>query len=155
MEHLPSVLTRAESDALGARIARSFATHRLGLWAIEVPGVAPFIGFAGLSIPAFTAHFTPCVEVGWRLARAYWGAGYATEAARAAIGDGFARLNLDEIVAFTVPANDRSTRVMERLGMHRSPEDDFVHPALPAGHRLSPHLLYRVKREEWDLRRPE
>jgi len=149
MEHLPSPLTREESDALAERIARSFADHRLGLWALEVPGVAPFIGFTGLSIPAFDAPFMPCVEVGWRLARAHWGAGYASEAARAAITDGFDRLALAEIVSFTVLANERSRRVMERLGMHRSAEDDFDHPRLPAGHRLAPHVLYRLKVEEW------
>jgi RimJ/RimL family protein N-acetyltransferase len=152
MEHLPSVLTRQESDALASRIAQSFAAHQLGLWAIEVPGVAPFIGFAGLAIPTFEAHFTPCVEVGWRLARPFWGAGYATEAARAAVGDGFKRLGLREIVSFTVPANARSWGVMERLGMHRAPEDDFDHPKLPAGHRLARHVLYRLTRAEWETR---
>lgn len=149
MEHMPAVLTRQESETLAERIARSFAAHQLGLWAIEVPGVAPFIGFAGLAIPTFEAHFTPCVEVGWRLGRAFWGAGYATEAARAAVADGFERLGLGEIVSFTVPANTRSWRVMERIGMHRAPEDDFDHPKLPAGDRLARHVLYRLTRAEW------
>jgi RimJ/RimL family protein N-acetyltransferase len=149
MEYMPAPLTREESDALAARIARSFADERLGLWAIEVPGVAPFVGFAGLSIPAFEAPFTPCVEVGWRLARGHWGFGYATEAARAAMKDGFERLGLEEIVSFTVPSNKRSRRVMDRLGMHRAPEDDFDHPRLPARHRFAPHVLYRLTRDEW------
>jgi RimJ/RimL family protein N-acetyltransferase len=149
MEHMPSLLTREESDATVARIARSFSDHGLGLWALEVPGVAPFIGFAGLSVPAFDAPFMPSVEVGWRLARAHWGVGYASEAARAAIADGFERLKLDEIVSFTVLANRRSWMVMERIGMRRSPEDDFDHPRLPAGHPLARHVLYRLTREEW------
>ena len=152
MEHMPSLLTRAEREAMVARIARSFSDHGLGLWAIEVPGSAPFIGYAGLSIPAFEAPFMPCVEVGWRLARGHWGAGYATEAARAAIADGFERLALGEIVSFTILANRRSWRVMERLGMHRSPADDFDHPRLPPGHELRPHILYRLARTEWERR---
>jgi RimJ/RimL family protein N-acetyltransferase len=149
MEHMPALLTRAESDAMAGRIARSFDERGLGLWALEVPGVAAFIGYAGLSIPAFDAPFTPCVEVGWRLAHAHWGAGYAGEAARRAIADGFDRLKLDEIVSFTVLANHRSWRLMERLGMRRAPADDFDHPRLPAGHRLARHVLYRLKRGEW------
>jgi RimJ/RimL family protein N-acetyltransferase len=149
MEHMPSLLTRDESDAMGARIARSFDEHGLGLWAVEVPRVAPFIGYVGLFIPTFDAPFMPCVEVGWRLAYAHWGSGYAREAARAAIADGFERLGLAEIVSFTVLANERSWKLMEKLGMRRSSEDDFDHPRLPPGHKLARHILYRVKREEW------
>jgi RimJ/RimL family protein N-acetyltransferase len=149
MEHMPALLTREESDAMAARIARSFAEHGLGLWAVEAPGVAPFIGYTGLSVPSFDAPFQPCVEVGWRLARAHWGFGYATEGARAALTDGFERCGLDAIVSFTVQANRRSWSVMERLGMRRSPEEDFDHPRLPVGHRLRRHVLYRVTREEW------
>jgi RimJ/RimL family protein N-acetyltransferase len=148
MEHLPKLLRREESDALAERIARSFSDRALGLFALEIPGVAPFIGFAGLSIPGFDAPFMPCVEVGWRLARTHWGKGYATEAARVAMTDGFERLGLREIVSFTVPENVRSRKVMERLGMHHSPEDDFDHPEL-VGHRLSRHVLYRLRPEEW------
>ena len=146
MEHFPAPLSRAESDALAARIAAHFAAHGFGLWAVEVPGVTAFIGFVGLAVPSFTAPFTPCVEIGWRLAAAHWGAGYATEGARAALDFGFGSLGLDEIVSFTVPANQRSRRVMERLGMHRAPEDDFDHPLLPPGHPLRPHVLYRMRR---------
>ena len=145
-EHLPAPLSRAESDALIARIEAHFEQHGFGLWAVEIPGVAPCAGFAGLSIPGFQAHFTPCVEIGWRLASACWGAGYATEAARAALAFGFGELGLREIVSFTVPANVRSRRVMEKLGMSHQLEDDFDHPALPAGHPLRPHVLYRLAR---------
>jgi RimJ/RimL family protein N-acetyltransferase len=149
MEFLPKPLDRAESDALASRIRDHFARHRFGLWAIEAPGVADFIGFVGLSIPSFTARFTPCVEIGWRLASQYWGHGYATEAARAALAFGFCDLALDEIVSFTVPTNWRSREVMERLGMTRAASDDFEHPALPEGHPLRSHVLYRLQRRDW------
>ena len=98
---------------------------------MEIPGVVPFVGFVGLSVPRFEAHFTPCVEIGWRLSPEHWGRGYATEAARAALVFGFETLQLDEIVSFTVPENLRSRRVMEKIGMSHSPADDFDHPALP------------------------
>lgn len=137
-------LSRRESDATADRIAAHFGQHGFGLWAAELPGAAPFLGFVGLSIPSFAAHFTPCVEVGWRFARRWWGHGYATEGARAAAGFGFRTLGLAEIVSFTVPANVRSLAVMQRLGMRRAPEDDFEHPLLPPGHRLRRHVLYRL-----------
>jgi RimJ/RimL family protein N-acetyltransferase len=146
MEFFPRPLDRTESDALAARIRNQFARSGFGLWAVEVCGVAPFIGFVGLSVPSFEAHFTPCVEIGWRLAREFWGRGYATEAARAALDFGFHRLELEEIVSFTVPANRRSRSVMERLGMTHSPDDDFENPRIPQGHPLRHHLLYRMAR---------
>jgi RimJ/RimL family protein N-acetyltransferase len=146
MEFLPKPLDRAESDARAAGIRDHFTRHGFGLWAVEVRGVADFIGFVGLSVPGFEAHFTPCVEVGWRLAFEHWGLGYATEAARAALDFGFQSLALQEIVSFTVPANRRSTAVMERIGMTRAPADDFDHPTLPEGHRLRRHVLYRATR---------
>lgn len=145
-EFLPAPLSRADSDALVDRIEAHFAAHGFGLWAVEVPGEIPFAGFVGLAVPAFEAAFTPCVEVGWRLAAACWGRGYASEGARAALAFGFAQLALAEIVSFTVPANVRSRRVMERLGMTRDPADDFDHPALPDGHPLRRHVLYRAVR---------
>jgi RimJ/RimL family protein N-acetyltransferase len=98
----------------------------------------------GLAVPPWTAPFTPCVEIGWRLARAHWGRGYAQEAAAAALDHGFGVLGLDEIVSFTVPANHRSRAVMERLGMRRSAADDFDHPRVPPGHPLRRHVLYRI-----------
>jgi RimJ/RimL family protein N-acetyltransferase len=148
MEHLPATLSRAESDAAAARIRRELAERGFGLWALELPGVAPFVGFTGLAVPLFEAHFTPCVEVGWRLAREHWGNGYATEAAHATLAFGFERLGLAEIVSFTAVGNVRSRRVMEKLGMQRDPADDFEHPALAPGHRLRPHVLYRIRRGE-------
>ena len=146
MEFFPKPLSRAESDAMVARIKDLFDRRGFGLWAVEVPGVAEFIGFVGLWTPNFEAHFTPCVEVGWRLAREHWGRGYATEAARGALDFGFGPLGLLEIVSMTVPANRRSWGVMERIGMTRSPVDDFDHPNLPEGHPLRRHMLYRARK---------
>jgi RimJ/RimL family protein N-acetyltransferase len=135
-----------ESQSQAAAIAEQFHRHGFGFWAAEVIGVAQFVGFVGLSIPSFEAHFTPCVEIGWRLAFEHWGHGYATEAARAAADCGFERLGLEEIVAFTVPANWRSRHVMEQLRMTCDPADDFDHPRLPPGHPLRRHVLYRLRR---------
>jgi RimJ/RimL family protein N-acetyltransferase len=149
MQFFPKPLTRAESDAVAGRMREHLARHGFGFWAVEAPGVAELVGAVGLLVPSFEAPFTPCVEVGWRLARDYWGRGYATEAASAALAFGFDRLGLDEIVSFTVPANLPSRRVMERLGMTRSPADDFEHPFLPAGHPLCHHVLYRLSRSSW------
>lgn len=145
MRHFPGLLSRAESDALAERIERHFAEKGYGPWAVEVRGGPPFIGFTGLGEVPFDAQFTPAVEVGWRLARAYWGLGYASEAAATALTYGFNVLGLQEIVAFTVPANARSRRVMERIGMHRDQAGDFDHPRLPAGHPLRRHALYRKR----------
>jgi RimJ/RimL family protein N-acetyltransferase len=146
VEHLPSALSREESDGLVARIDAHFGRHGFGLWAVEIHAGARFAGFLGLAVPGFEAHFTPCVEVGWRLAAELWGHGYATEAARAVLTFGFETLRLSEIVSFTVPGNVRSRRVMEKLGMRHDPVDDFDHPALPEGHRLRRHVLYRIAR---------
>ncbi|MFT3769573.1 MAG: GNAT family N-acetyltransferase [Minicystis sp.] len=145
-EHLPGPLSRAQSDALVERIEAHFEQRGFGLWAVEIEGFTPCAGFVGLSVPRFEARFTPCVEVGWRLGAEHWGHGYATEAARAAVAFGFETLGLAEIVSFTVPANLRSRRVMERIGMTRDPADDFDHPLLPEGHALRRHVLYRIAR---------
>jgi RimJ/RimL family protein N-acetyltransferase len=145
MRHYPSTLTRAESDARVGQYERAWARDGIGKWAVEIPGVAALAGSVGLAIPPFEASFTPCVEVGWRLAREHWGHGYATEAARAALEFGFHRLGLERIVAFAIPANTRSVRVMEKLGMRYSGE--FAHPLLAEGHRLRRHVLYLAVRE--------
>lgn len=151
MEFLPAPLSRAESDAMAARIEATFDERGVGLWAVEVaggaaagPAAGSFAGFVGLWPTSFDAHFTPAVEVGWRLARTHWGRGYATEAARTALADGFDRLALPEIVSFTALVNRRSARVMARLGMSHDPGEDFDHPRLPPGHRLRRHVLYRL-----------
>lgn len=144
MEHFPELLTRRQSDELVERIEAGFAEGGFFLWAVEVRASGEFVGFTGLAAPGFEAHFTPAVEIGWRLARSAWGNGYATEAARRALEFGFED-GLDEIVSFTTPANRRSRAVMERLGMSHDPADDFDHPSLPPGHPLRPHVLYRLK----------
>lgn len=150
MEHFPAPLTRAESDALVERIEATFTREGLGLWAVEVSATGELAGFVGLARPAFAAHFTPAVEVGWRLAAAHWGRGYAAEAARAAVADGFDRLGLDEIVSFTSVGNVRSQRVMRAIGMTHDPADDFDHPGMPPSHRLVRHVLYRLSRSAHD-----
>jgi RimJ/RimL family protein N-acetyltransferase len=145
MEYFAAALSREESDALAARIESHFDRHGFGLWAVEIPTVAPFAGFIGLSIAGFKAHFTPAVEIGWRLAATHWNRGYATEGARAVLAFGFEALGLAEIVSFTTLANHRSRRVMERIGMTHDPSDDFDYPTLPAGHPLRRHVLYRTR----------
>jgi len=152
-EFLPGPLSREESDALVARIESHFEQYGYGLWAVEIDGVAPFAGFIGLARPRFTAHFTPCVEIGWRLAEAHWGKGYASEGAHAVLEHGFTAFAFAEIVSFTVPANHRSRRVMERIGMTHSEADDFDHPLLPQGHPLRRHVLYRLARNRSRQRR--
>jgi RimJ/RimL family protein N-acetyltransferase len=147
MEHFPSTLSPKQSAALVERIEAGFEVHGYGLWAVEMPGHAPFVGFVGLSQVGPPLSFAPAVEVGWRLARPYWGRGLATEAALAAIAFGFERHALREIVSFTSLGNVRSRRVMERLGMHRDPSDDFDHPLLPVGDLLRRHVLYRLQSE--------
>jgi len=146
MEHFPAPLSPAESDALMARAEAHFAQHGFGPFAAELRETSEFIGFIGLSVPAFDAPFMPAVEIGWRLAFEHWGKGLASEGARAALAFGFGELNLEEVVSFTVPANLRSRRVMERLGMTRDPTDDFDHPNLPPDHPLRRHVLYRISR---------
>jgi RimJ/RimL family protein N-acetyltransferase len=151
MEFMPNILLEQESDALADRIETHFERHRFGLCAVELRGSGAFVGFIGLNVPSFKAAFTPCVEVGWRLAAEYWNQGLATEGAREIVGYGFDELGLEELVSFTVPANFRSRRVMEKLGMTHEPRDDFDHPRLPAEHPLRRHLLYRLARTKWNL----
>ena len=140
MEHFPSALTRHESDLFADSIAAHLDEHGWGTYAVEVIDGPPFVGYVGLAAPDWLG----AVEVRWRLAREHWGHGFATEGARAAIGDAFTRLGLEEIVAITVPANERSRSVMRRLGMTHDPADDFDHPYLPEAHALRRHVKYRI-----------
>jgi ribosomal-protein-alanine N-acetyltransferase len=142
MEFFPAALSRAESDAMVARLQVGLEARGWGDWCLDIDGICA--GFVGLSAPTFEARFTPCVEIGWRMASRYWGHGYATEAARLALDFGFRRIGLQEIVSFTTVANWRSRRVMERLGMRRDLSDDFDHPRIAPGHPLRPHVLYRL-----------
>ena len=146
MEFFPKRLTREESDAMVGRIESHFRAKGFGLYAAELRDKAGFVGYVGLHTPTFEAHFTPCVEIGWRLASDVWGQGLATEGAMAVVRHAFEDLGLDEIVSFTVPANQRSIRVMEKIGMTRDPADDFEHPNLPEGHPLRHHVLFRLRK---------
>jgi RimJ/RimL family protein N-acetyltransferase len=147
MEFFPAVLTPAQSDETIARVEKHWRQHGFGVYAVECIADRRFAGFIGLIVPAFEAPFTPCVEIGWRLAVDFWGQGFATEGARAVVQHAFDGLGLDSLVSMTVPANLRSRRVMEKLGMTRDPADDFDHPKLPQGHPLRRHVLYRLRKE--------
>ena len=145
MEYFPKTMTLEESQAMFDRFHAHVDEHGFGIWAVEIPGVAACAGFLGLWRPKFVTHFTPCVEMGWRLAAAHWNRGYATEGAKAAMTYGFESLGLDELVAFTAVENVRSRRVMEKLGMTWNPADDFDHPNMPEGHPVRRQVLYRKK----------
>ena len=148
-EHLGGAHSRARSEELAGRVHRHFDQHGFGFWVVELADTDDVAGFVGLQHVTFEAPFSPTVEVGWRLAHRYWGRGYAIEAARASLDYGFGELAFPEIVAFTVPANLRSQRVMERLGMTRDPADDFDHPARPVGDPWRRHVLYRITQSAW------
>ncbi|WP_461023593.1 GNAT family N-acetyltransferase [Thalassiella azotivora] len=149
MEHFVAPSTREGSDAFVDRIRQRWDDDGYGLWALERLDTGAFIGFTGLAPARFEAPFTPAVEVGWRLARDAWGHGFATEAATEALRFGFEDVGLTEIVSFTAVGNVRSQRVMERIGLVRDPDGDFDHPAVPAGHPVRPHVLYRLPRTTW------
>lgn len=153
MEHFPAHLTRAESDAVADRLRGLIDERGWGLWAVEELASGDFIGFVGLQVPRFEAPFVPCIEVGWRLAAAYWGKGYATEAARAALAVGFDVAGADEILSYTALGNVRSRAVMERLGMVEDPASAFEHPMVPEGSPLRAHCLYRLSRAAFEATR--
>lgn len=148
MRYFPSALTREESDALAARLRAREAEHGFTFWPVELRGGPPeMIGIVGLMRVGWQSSFTPAVEIGWRIAPAHQRRGYAEEAARLALAYGFGPLGLPEIVAFTIPANEPSWRLMEKLGMSRAGE--FDHPRVPEGHPMRRHLLYRLTRADW------
>jgi 3-dehydroquinate dehydratase/shikimate dehydrogenase len=151
-EYFPSLLTKEES-AREMNLAQTEIEEKgWGFWAAALLSTGEFIGMIGLhavSKEKLSAHFTPAIEIGWRLAYDHWGKGYATEGAKAALAYGFSNVNLDEIVAFTALQNQRSRHVMEKIGMLHNPKDDFKHPKLTDGHRLQYHVLYRIKKELW------
>lgn len=155
MRWFPEPLDRAGTEAMVERVARHWDQHGFGLWAVEVldstRGAAPFAGFVGLAVPRFDPPFPatdPCVEIGWRLARGWWGLGLATEAARAVLVDAFGRLGLEELVSFTVPPNLASQRVMQKIGMRY--DGVFDHPRAPPGAWWGPHVVYRIGPGEVD-----
>ncbi len=145
MRYFSSTLTRDQTHALAERIRGWMAASGWGLWAVEVTGGEPFIGFVGLNAVPEQMPFAPALEVGWRLARSSWGNGYATEAARTAVAFAFDTVGVDELVSMTAVGNQRSRAVMERLGMTRNPADDFDHPLVTAD-RVRAHVLYRLPR---------
>jgi RimJ/RimL family protein N-acetyltransferase len=146
VESLGSSPTRAESDAMIERYTAEMAREGWGLWAVgePSPGGAAFVGMVGLHRVRPEVPCAPAVEIGWRLDPAFWGHGYATEAAAAALRFGFEEAGLTEIVAFTTTLNTRSQAVMERIGMRRDGEADFDHPNVPEGSALRRHVLYRA-----------
>jgi RimJ/RimL family protein N-acetyltransferase len=151
MEPLGGVTDQAQSDSLARACQAQFAARGFALWVVELPGIADFIGLAGLGIVPSAMPFAPAIEIGWRFARRYWGHGYATEAAKAALEDGFVRLGLDEIVAYTRPSNRRSRAVMERLGMQHDINDEFNHPDVVDETSIHNRVLYRMPRQAWQL----
>ncbi len=149
MERFPSTLTLDQTKSFVAAAEAHFESEGFGLWAAELIATGDMIGFIGLSIPRFEAHFTPCVEIGWRLAHKYWGQGYAPEGAYEVLNDAFTRLNLKQVVSFTSTLNSNSIRVMEKIGMKRDPSEDFDHPRLEEGHHLRRHVLYRINSSDF------
>lgn len=148
MKYFPSMLTATQSAQMVERIKKHFCEYGFGLWAVELKETGEFVGFIGLSVPQFTAYFTPCIEIGWRLAAAFWNRGYASEGAKAVLAFGFQECRLDQVVSFTVPANKPSRRVMEKIGM--SYIDNFDHPSLPDGDPLKRHVLYTITKKRWE-----
>lgn len=140
------VRVQTASEEFVVRAETSFDEHGYGLWALEIKDSGEFIGYTGPALQTFPAHFTPAVEVGWRLARQAWDHGYATEAACAALAYGFGGVGLSEVVSMTTIANVRSQRVMQRIGMSRDPADDFLYPNVATGSPIQPHVLHRIKR---------
>ncbi|HEY2108896.1 MAG TPA: GNAT family protein [Candidatus Acidoferrales bacterium] len=149
MEYLGETMSRAQSDEVADQIEAHFRAHGFGLCAAELVESGEFIGFIGLAVPTFEAAFTPCVEIGCRLAAEYWGAGFATEGAREIVRHAFEKLGLLELVSFTAIGNERSRRVMAKVGMTHDATENFDHPGLSAGDPLRRHVLYRVTREKW------
>lgn len=149
MEFFPSTLTQTETEEMIKIIEERMDQNGFGFWAAELKETGQFIGFVGLNVPGYPLPFSPCVEIGWRLALPFWGKGFAPEAAIACLRYGFDKLGLKEIVSFTTVANDRSRRVMEKIGMKYDSKGDFDHPILLEGHPLRRHVLYRLKNEEF------
>ena len=146
MRYYPAPWSREQSDAFAYRVMRLIDEREWGFWAVEERASGRFIGFVGLPVPSDKLPFSPCVEVGWRLAKSYWGLGYATEAAQSAIAFGFQQLHLAEVVAFTAITNLKSRAVMERLGMQF--DSEFDHPQVPVESVLRRHALYRLRSPE-------
>jgi RimJ/RimL family protein N-acetyltransferase len=152
MATLSRPLERVESDRFAERIEDEFERSGYGLFAVEVVGVDPFVGFVGLHEATFEAAFTPAVEIGWRIASAHWGRGYAPEAATEVLRFAFDDIGLAEVVSFTAAINDKSRRVMNKIGLRYDASGDFEHPNVTIGDPLRPHVLYRLSAGEWRAR---
>ena len=148
MEFFPALQSAEDSHAAADRWNLQLAEQGWSNWAVERLDTGEFIGFVGLSVPKRALPFSPCVEIGWRLAHAHWGHGFASEAAGCALRHGFEVIGLPQIVSFTALTNLRSRAVMQRIGMHNALED-FEHPGVPEGHPLRPHCLYRITQSQW------
>ncbi len=147
MEFFAGTIERERALADAAKIAERLTENGYGWWVVEVKGGAPYVGHVALQDVPFAAHFTPALEVGWRLAAEFWGNGYATEGARAALAFAFQTLHRSEVIAMTAKINVRSQRVMQRLGMAYDPGDDFDNPRVADGSPLRPHVLFRIARD--------
>ena len=148
MQYFPKILTREESNTMAVKIENRIAQNGWGFWAVELKGQASFIGFVGLNEPDYSLPVTPCVEIGWRLDKKYWGRGYATEAAEAVLEFSFKKLNLKEVYSFTPVSNSRSRALMERLNMLNT-EHNFNHPLIPVNNPLREHVLYKIDKSGW------
>ncbi|HCI77194.1 MULTISPECIES: GNAT family N-acetyltransferase [unclassified Psychrobacter] len=153
MKYFPKLLSPKVSDIIASKCQQLIANQGWGLWAVSLKDRSKengaFIGFVGLNDTHADMSFAPAVEIAWRLHKDYWGQGYATEAARAALNFAFTQLSLDEVVSFTAVINERSQLVMERLGMMNT-RANFYHPALDPNHRLAEHVLYNITRPQWN-----
>lgn len=148
MQYFPNTYSEQESNAWAIKIQTLINQRGWGLWALETKSDGVFIGFVGLHIPIVKLPFSPCIEIGWRLAKASWGKGYATEAAKAALNIAFEKLKLTEIVSFTAVSNTRSRAVMERLHMENV-NQNFFHPSVPEGSAVREHVLYKLSKARW------
>jgi ribosomal-protein-alanine N-acetyltransferase len=148
MEYFPKLQTQEESFEMGRKILSLINERGWGFWAVEIPNQHKFIGFVGLHTPTDKMPFSPCVEIGWRLSKSYWGYGYATEAAKEALKYAFSKLNLNEVVSFTTLGNDRSKAVMQKIGMYDT-KQNFMHPDIELSHPQCEHVLYKISKSEW------
>ncbi|KHD08019.1 GCN5 family acetyltransferase [Candidatus Thiomargarita nelsonii] len=148
MEYYPSVLSEDESNAMAHKFESLISERSWGFWAVELIDENKFIGFVGLHKPTYELPVTPCIEIGWRLAKEYWGKGYATEAARVALKFAFEELGLNEVYSFTSVSNKKSWSVMVRLGMQNTGAN-FEHPIIPESHPLREHVLYKITKAQW------
>ena len=149
MQFFPSAPDEEETIAFIDKVIVHQEQYGFSLYAVEIKKTGEMIGFVGLFTATFKAHFTPATEIGWRLSSKYWNQGYATEAAKAVLDYAFNERKLDEVVSFTSMLNKPSIRIMQKIGLHTSSEDDFDNPNVPADSPLVKHVLYKLKRSEY------